>query len=609
MQNIKDEDTMKRTIIFFLFFTFVIVTGGYSQFDKPNILTVQAYNSHDQVLPGGSFNIAIVVQIAPEYHINSNTPTNEFYIPTVTSLDSVTGLSFAAPIYPEPALVKFAFSEDKVSVFAGQVVIRVPVTAAPDITEKDLIITGSLAYQGCNDVVCFAPAEQTFSLQLPVAPAGTNVAAVNSEYFPSAGSESGSTAAAETLTADENKAREILDKGIFYALAAFFLVGLALNLTPCVYPVIPLTVSFFSAQGNKTKRKVFVSALFYLLGIAVAFALLGLISGLAGKQWGFLFTSPWFVVVIALIILAMAASLFGAFEITVPSWLLTGAGKSRQGVIGALVMGLTVGVVIAPCAAGILIGLVGLIAKTGLVFKGTLLFFVMGLGLGLPYLILATFSGLLQKLPQSGMWMVWIRKFFAVLLVGVALYFIVPQLDRIYDKFAFLTGILGVFGGLLLGFLDHAPGYTKGFKLIRALVGIVIMLLGLYWINSAINSKPSAIDWIKFNNHTVESLVDNEKPVFIDFYADWCAPCKQLDRDTFSDDRVVEKARQFHMLKVDCTKPDELTSKFMETFQVTGMPTLVFLSKSGVVQQELREIGFIGPQEFLSSMDKALAAE
>ena len=151
-------------------------------------------------------------------------------------------------------------------------------------------------------------------------------------------------------------------------------------------------------------------ALFYVIDIAAIFAVLGLISGLAGKQWGAQFQEPWFVVAITVVILAMAASMFGAFEITVPAWLTSRLGKSREGNIGALVMGLTVGVVIAPCAAGIIIGLVGLVAKMGIVVKGTLLFFIMGLGLGLPYLFLATFSGLLNRLPQSGMWMVWVRK-------------------------------------------------------------------------------------------------------------------------------------------------------------------------------------------------------
>ena len=393
-----------------------------------------------------------------------------------------------------------------------------------------------------------------------------------------------------------------------FAVFAFFGIGLALNLTPCVYPIIPITVGYFGGQKTQTKTANFINALFYLIGIAIAFAILGLVSGLAGKQWGFLFQSPWFVVVISTIILAMAASLFGAFEIAVPSFLLSKVGNARQGVTGSFIMGLTVGIVIAPCAAGIIIGLVGLVAKLGLVVKGTLLFFIMGLGLGTPYLILATFSGLLDKLPQSGMWMVWIKKLFGILLVGVAIYFLMPQIERVYNKLGFTLGLLGIFAGLFLGFLDHSPGYSRAFKIGRAIFGILLIVLGTIWTNNAIHSKASDMNWVKYENQSIESLLSENKPVFIDFYADWCAPCKQLDRETFTDPSILEISKSFNMIKVDCTIPDANTKALMNKYNVTGMPTLVFLSKSGKELTDLREIGFVGPEKFITSFQKALSA-
>ncbi|HEX9974878.1 MAG TPA: thioredoxin family protein, partial [bacterium] len=314
--------------------------------------------------------------------------------------------------------------------------------------------------------------------------------------------------------------------------------------------------------------------------------------------------NPWFVIVVTTIILAMAASMFGAFEITVPAWLTSSMGKSREGVIGALGMGLTVGVVIAPCAAGIIIGLVGLVAKLGIVTKGTLLFFIMGLGLGLPYLILATFSGALNKLPQSGMWMVWIRKLFGVLLIGVALYFFLPQAKHIYDQQGFFFGLLAIFGGLLLGFLDHAPGYTKAFKIGRGIFGILMMLLGILLVNKAIDAKPSELNWLHYENETIAELREEGKPIFIDFYADWCAPCKEMDRTTFKDERVIEISKQIAMVKVDCTAPDENIKKFMDQFEVTGMPTLVFINKAGEEVFEMREIGYLGADKFLEKVNR-----
>jgi len=600
---------MSRNASLIVLVVFILATSGFSQFGDQKVLDVNVSSSQNKIVVGEPFEIAVILNIEPGIHINSHTPGNDFFIPTVVAFDSLQNVFFSVPVYPKAMLKSFPFSEEKISVYDKQVVIVSRVTTTAEYNTGPMKITGKVSYQCCNDNVCFPPAEKKFAINLTVVPTGTDIEKINQQYFSSVIVDENVEQQEQFLTEDEKRAQQILEHGIIYTIIAFFLIGLALNLTPCVYPVIPLTVSYFGGQNSRSKGSSFISAFFYQIGIAFAFAILGLLSGLAGKQWGFLFQSPWFVIVIATIILAMAASLFGAFEITVPNWLLSSVGKSREGVVGALIMGLTVGVVIAPCAAGIIIGLVGLIAKLGLVVKGTLLFFVMGLGLGLPYLVLATFSGLLEKLPQSGMWMVWVRKLFAILLIGVALYFILPQLERIYNKFGFLVGLLSIFGGLLLGFLDHAPGYPRGFKIIRGVIGIILIILGVMWTNSAIHSKPSEINWIKLENRTIESYIDNEKPIFIDFYADWCAPCKQLDRQTFSNKEVVEKAKLFTMIKVDCTAPDKYTKEIMEQYKVSGMPTLVFISKTGHTLKNLNEIGFIGANDFIQSMEKALTAE
>ena len=300
------------------------------------------------------------------------------------------------------------------------------------------------------------------------------------------------------------------------------------------------------------------------------------------------------------------ASMFGAFEITVPSFLLNKFGAAREGVIGSLVMGLTVGVIIAPCAAGIIIGLVTLVARMGLVVKGGLLFFAMGLGLGLPYLVLAVFSGLLQRLPQSGEWMVWIKKLFGFLLLGVAFYFLAPQVERIGNKFLFLAGITGLVGGLLLGWFDHTAGGGRGFKLFKQIVAVLFLILGSVWIHHSLQEKTNELSWNYYSGQSMEEILASGKPIFVDFYADWCAPCKQLDRETFSDSRVQVKSEAFYLLKVDCTKPDAATRAFMSLHQVTGMPTLIFIRPDGQEITELREIGYIDADRFLANLEKAL---
>jgi len=592
-----------------LLFSFVVSSFGQDFFDA-EFVSVTGELSYHKVQAGAIVDIAIIADIQHGFHINSNKPTEEYLIPTVVKLSPLDNASFEKIIYPKKKMASFSFSEEEIAVYEERVVFYSKVTFSNSIPVGKIMVKGTLSYQACNDQNCFAPTDVTFEIPLEIVDSVEEVEKNDNEVFLQipAGEkiEEEKSEFTASFTSDELKAKRILEKGLPYAIIAFFLFGLALNLTPCVYPVIPLTIGYFGGQSDRSKSSSFVMALFYVIGIALIFAALGLISGLAGKQWGFLFQNPWFVIVLTTVILAMAASMFGAFEITVPSWMTSSLGKSREGIVGAFIMGLTVGVVIAPCAAGIIIGLVGLVAKLGIVAKGTLLFFILGLGLGFPYLILATFSGLLIKLPQSGMWMVWVRKLFGILLVGVALYFFLPQAKHIHDQQGFFFGLLGIFGGLLLGFLDHAPGYTKAFKIGRGIFGALLIVLGIFLAYIAINAKPSALDWVHYENGTIEQLQESGKPVFIDFYADWCAPCKEMDRETFKDERVVELARQFTMIKVDCTAPDESVRKFMNEFEATGMPTFVFINRQGKELTELREIGFVGPEKFIEKMNQLL---
>ena len=615
------------TVVLFLCF-FLPLSSAQTPQDA-NVVQVEAYSSHARIHPGEPFKLAIIVNIKQGFHINSHEPLDKFLRPTVLKFDERKGIVFGPVSYPKPNLKAFSFSTNKISVYEGKISIFAQGKISEDISIGNLSLPSVLAYQACDDQTCFMPRTVRFEVPLKVVKADEPIELINKHIFQQEASIStlpsppgpdldnrldksirAPSARAglkrEDLGGDELRAKQVIEKGLPYAAIAFFLFGLALNLTPCVYPVIPMTVSFFINQSDRKKWAMFLLALSYVVGIALIFSALGLISALVGKQWGFLFQNPWFVIVITIIILSMAASMFGAFEITVPSFLMTPLGRSRQGVLGSLLMGLTVGVVIAPCAAGILIGLVGLVAKLGIVAKGTLLFFVMGLGLGLPYLFLAMFSGLLNRLPKSGMWMVWIRKLFGLLLIGVAIYFLLPQAKQIDDQQGFYLGVLCVFGGLLLGFLEHGEGYTRSFKIIRGIFGILLILLGALLVNAAIQPEPSPIDWVYYRDQSIEQLKEKNRPVLIDFYADWCAACKELDRRTFRNKKVVKKAIEFVMLRVDCTSPDNKCTALTEKFGVSGLPTVVFMNSKGEEIHGLRGVGFLGPAEMLRKMEKAL---
>lgn len=596
----------KRTLFYSLILIFSLYSASFAQgFQQTQILELKPTLSTQKAMLSQAAVLTVTLKVADSWHINAHKPLEEFLIPTNLELELPDGILTEKIEYPEPHKVKFDFSETPVLVYEGTAQIKAYLEISQNAQLGANKLNGKVSYQGCNNETCLPPDEKKFSVTIQVEDNDTGAPTSRPSTIEETPEET------TEFTADEQKAKEIIEKGMGYAIVFFFLAGLALNLTPCVYPVIPITVSFFGAQSKDQKGASLLIALFYVLGIALVFAALGLISGLAGKQWGFLFQDPWFVVIIALILLAMAASMFGAFEIRIPSKLMTALGQSRKGILGALIMGLTVGVVITPCAAGLIIGLVGLVAKLGIVLKGTLLFFIMGLGLGLPYLFLALFSGLAGKLPKSGMWMVWIRKLFGILLIGVAFYFLVPQASRIPDLQSFFFGLISLFGGLFLGFLDHEHGYTKNFKIGRAVFGILLLLLGVFWMNQAIDSIAMAsekvhqtelVKWIHYKNEDLAQLKAGDKPIIMDFYADWCAPCKKMNRTTFVDDAVVNKSKEFTMIKIDCTNPTPPIKELMQKHSIVGMPTLIFLAPGGEENPQLRAVQYVGPDDFLEKM-------
>jgi thiol:disulfide interchange protein DsbD len=179
------------------------------------------------------------------------------------------------------------------------------------------------------------------------------------------------------------------------------------------------------------------------------------------------------------------------------------------------------------------------------------------------------------------------------------LYFVLPQAQRAADTLAFFLGLLAMFGGLLLGFLDHHPGYTRGFKAGRAVFGLVAIVLGGVLFRGALHAGGPAISWVKYEGQSVEELASVGKPVCIEFYADWCAPCKQMERTTFRDAQVVARSKELLMVRVDCTAPGAGEQELMRQLKVSGVPTLVFLEPGGRERADLRAVGALDVQQLL----------
>ena len=394
---------------------------------------------------------------------------------------------------------------------------------------------------------------------------------------------------------------------LIWTLLGIFVGGIALNLTPCVYPMIPITVSYFGGRATSEaalgKSHLVVHGLCYLLGLAFINSVLGVFAALTGSLMGAVLQHPAVLVVVAAVLIIFAASLFGLWELRLPSVLTQAAAKSYTGYFGSLFMGLALGVVAAPCIGPFVLGLLTWVAGMGSPWLGFLVFFTLSIGLGLPLLVLAVFSGQLQRLPRSGGWMLWIRKLMGWVLVGMAAYFLKPIL-REPAATAALSAVL-LAAGVHLAWFDKTNATFSAFPWLKTLTGAASFALAAFLVASMLMRGPG-VTWVPFSDDALKMASGQKRPVIIDFYAAWCAPCRELDEITFHDAAVVKQALEhFVMIKVDVTEAgNALHERLLQRFTVKGVPTVVFLDSEGKEREDLRLVDFLPPDQFLARMNR-----
>jgi len=305
------------------------------------------------------------------------------------------------------------------------------------------------------------------------------------------------------------------------------------------------------------------------------------------------------------VLTALSLSMFGLYELRVPAGLSNVAGTAKGGILGAFFMGLTVGIVAAPCIGPFVFGLLTFVGEKGNPALGFLLFFTLALGLGLPFLVLAVASGSISRLPRSGEWMEWVRKIFGVILLAMALYFLRPLMpDRIYHL---LLAALLAASALALGFLIRIEGGSRLFLAARRLVGAGGLLAALYLALVPWATKPQVegIRWVPYREELLREAASEGRPVMIDFFAEWCIPCKELDIKTFSHPQVVAASQGILALKADLTKSASAqVAKLRKQYGIKGVPTVVFLGPDGKERKDLRVLGFVDKEEFLERLRK-----
>ena len=569
--------------------------------EKPPVekLTASGYLSVDKVQPGSQFQIAVVVEIAEGWHVNAN-PAGEGLIGTEILFPDTPHLTFGEAVYPRGEVLKLG-SIGEAPVYHDTITIGIQADLDQNAPIEPMTLDLELRYQACNDDQCLLPETLAFTVPIEIVSIAetiqrTNTAVFNNIEFgaaPSSGSDGGTLA------------RALSGGQVWLAFLLVFAGGILTSLTPCVYPLIPITVSVFGANESAGLFKSFLLSIVYVLGIVVTYSILGVAVASTGAVFGQIMANPWVVGFISLILVSLGLSMFGVFEIRLPysvqNRLNTVGGT---GFAGAFAMGTVAGVIAAPCTGPALAVVLTYIATTGSLFLGFWLMFTYALGMGLLFIGIGTFSGLLSAMPRSGGWMYVLENIFGIAIITMALYFLKDVFPPLQDFLQNSLPFFAVAGGLLLIGLwlskltQRFSGISRRAQFQKA-CGLLLAVLAVYMFVGGIQEPAGPhLDWVYDETEGLEIAKREDKLVMLDFYASWCAACKELDHKTYADPAVAAKLANYVNIKLDFTRSSETTEALTEKYQIPGLPVVIFMDAEGRVLK--RFTGFVGPEEMLS---------
>ncbi|MEO1891604.1 MAG: protein-disulfide reductase DsbD [Alcanivorax sp.] len=531
-----------------------------------------------------------------------------------------------------------------VNVFFGQLDVRLPLDSVP-LADTEL----EVQYQGCiEDKLCYPPEVRTFSFSAPGperapaadAPAAGNVSA-NDGAAPGEPRDGEDGFFSILLSEDANAFNSWMhDRNLGLIVALFFAGGLLLAFTPCVFPMVPILSGIIAGQSDSSARRGFILSCAYVLGVAVPYTLAGLLVAVfgAGLNLQFLLQQPAAILTSVVIFVLLALSMFGLYELQLPERLrnrLNNAGPNgRGGLGGAVLMGVISALVVSPCVTPILAGALLYVAGTGDAVTGAASLFALALGMGVPLIIFGTGGG--HFLPRAGQWMEDIKRFFGVVMLGVAIWL----LDRIVSDtltLAFYGLLLAVYGvqlGALEPVREGGSRLKRGLALVLALYG-AIMVVGAAGGGSdpwqplkpltqpqtessgqagGDNTAATADDgqhgpWIDVDGRqglrdALARSADADKPVLVDFFAEWCVACKVMEDTTLSDPRVLNAMAGYDLYRVDITEINQENQNIMADYDIFGLPSFVFFAPDGEEVPESRVLGEMDSERFLKHLER-----
>jgi thiol:disulfide interchange protein DsbD len=499
----------------------------------------------------------------------------------------------------------------KMEVYFKEALIRVPVKRN---SSGPLALTLKVTSQGCADAgICYPPQQQKISIELP-----------DPATAPALSADAGTVSDNET-----GRITQLLKNAGFWTILAFFFVaGLGLSLTPCVFPMIPILSGIIVGHDHHVSRgRSFALSIAYVLGMALTYAAAGVAAGFTGVLLSNALQSPWVLGSFALVFVVLSFSMFGFYELQLPtalqSKLSEEAGHLHGGRgIGVFIMGALSALIVGPCVAAPLAGALLYIGQTHDAVLGGASLFVMGIGMGAPLLAVGLSAGTL--LPKSGPWMEAVKKAFGVILLGTALWLISPVIPVAVQMLAWAA--LLIIPAIYMHALDSLPPHAKGWHRFWKGISIVMLIIGAAMLvgalsgakdplqplsgmrgGSAVVAEVRALPFQRIKSVTeLDARVKAAgTPVMLDFYADWCVSCKELERYTFADARVQAKLAGWTLLQADVTANSDDDKALLQRFKLYGPPGIIFFDAQGKEIVDQRVVGFQDAEAFLKTLNRA----